>query len=145
VKANLRRIRIDVQIKNLGDRIFARLARRDEPFDMAFTGWYADYPNPIDFLRQLDGRTIRASGNFNLAYFNDPGYNAKLDAATALLPPAREIALGRLDVRMARTTAPWAAIANDRTHDFFSDRIGCQRWNAIFGLDLSSLCIRSGA
>jgi peptide/nickel transport system substrate-binding protein len=142
VRANLRRIGIDVQIKNLGDRIFARLERRNEPFDMAFTGWYADYPNPIDFLRQLDGRTIRASGNSNLAYFNDAGYNSRLDAATALLPPAREIAFGRLDVRMARTAAPWAAIANDRTHDFFSDRVGCQRWNAIFGLDLESLCIR---
>ena len=145
VRANLRRIGIDVQIKNLGERIFARLGRRDEPFDMAFTGWYADYPNPIDFLRQLDGRTIRTSGNSNLAYFNDPGYNGRLDAATALLPPAREIALGRLDVYMARTAAPWAAIANDRTHDFFSDRVGCQHWNAIFGLDLGSLCIRSGA
>jgi ABC-type oligopeptide transport system substrate-binding subunit len=145
VRANLRRIGIDVEIKNLGDRIFARLDRRDEPFDMALTGWYADYPNPIDFLRQLDGRTIRARGNSDLAYFNDPGYNRRLDAATALLPPAREIAFGRLDVHMARTAAPWAAVANDRTHDFFSDRIGCQRWNAIFGLDLGSLCIRSGA
>jgi YVTN family beta-propeller protein len=145
VRANLRRIGIDVEIKNLGDRIFARLDRRDEPFDMALTGWYADYPNPIDFLRQLDGRTIRARGNSDLAYFNDPGYNRRLDAATALLPPAREIALGRLDVHMARTAAPWAAVANDRTHDFFSHRIGCQRWNAIFGLDLGSLCIRSRA
>ena len=97
------------------------------------------------FLRLLDGRTIRASGNSNLAYFRDPGYNRRLDSAMGLRSPAREVALGRLAVDVARTAAPWAAVANDRTHDFFSPRIGCQRWNALSGLDLGSLCIRSGA
>jgi peptide/nickel transport system substrate-binding protein len=142
VKANLRAIGTDVQIKNLGARHWARIGRRGEPFDLAVGAWYADYPHPIDFLRQLDGRTIRAEENSNLAYYDSPGYNRRLDAATRLFPPAREIALGRLSVDVARTVAPWAVVANDRTHDFFSKRIGCQRWNAVSGLDLGSLCIR---
>ena len=144
VKANLRAIGMDVEVKNFGESHWVRIGRRGEPFDMAVGGWYADFPHPFDFLRLLDGRTIRANTNDDTAYFNDPAYNRRLDAATALPSPARENALGRLAVDVARTEAPWAAVANDRTHDFFSDRIGCQRWNAGFGLDLGSLCIRSG-
>jgi ABC-type oligopeptide transport system substrate-binding subunit len=142
VKANLRAISMDVEIRELGGSHFTRIARRDEPFDLALIAWVADYADPFDFLGQLDGRTIRAEDNANYAYFDDPGYNRRLDAASSLPSPARELALGRLDVEVARTSAPWAALANNRTHDFFSARIGCQQYNAILGLDLGSLCIR---
>jgi YVTN family beta-propeller protein len=142
VRANLRAIGMDVQIKNLGESFWARIPRRDEPFDMALITWAADYPSPIDFLRQLDGRTIRADGNSNFAYFDDPGFNRRLDAAARLSSPARELALGRLDVQVARTAAPWAALASNRRHDFFSARVGCQRYNALAGLDLGSICTR---
>ena len=145
VKSNLRAIGIDVQVKNYGDSSFVRSARRGEPFDMTLGGWFADYPHPFDYLRQLDGRTIKASDNDDWAYFDDPGYNRRLDGAMGLASPAREVALGRLADDVARTAAPMAAVANDRTHDFFSARIGCQRWNALSGLDLGSLCIRSGS
>jgi YVTN family beta-propeller protein len=145
VKSNLRAIGIDVQVKNNGDSNFVRSARRGEPFDMTLGGWFADYPHPFDYLRQLDGRTIQASDNDDWAYFDDPEYNRRLDAAMSLASPAREVALGRLADDVARTAAPMAAVANDRSHDFFSARIGCQRWNALSGLDLGSLCIRSGS
>ncbi len=109
---------------------------------MALVGWVADYPDPFDFLRQLDGRTIGPDGNVNQAYFDDPGYNRRLDAAMRLPSPAREIALGRLDVHVARTAAPWAALANERGYDFFSARVGCQAYNPVFGVELGGLCIR---
>lgn len=104
--------------------------------------WAADYPSPIDFLRALDGRTIQPDNNINLAHFDDPEYNRRFDAATGLPSPARELALGRLEVHVARTAAPWAALASNRRHDFFSARVGCQRYNAVAGLDLGSVCIR---
>ena len=142
VRANLRRIRMDVRIKALGDTLFTRIARRGEPFDLAVAGWQSDFPDPTDFLRQLDGRTIAADGNVNYAYFDDPGFNRRLDAAEALPSPARELALGRLDVEVARRAAPWAAVANSSDHDFFSARAACQVYNPIYGLDLGSLCLR---
>ena len=43
---------------------------------------------------------------------------------------------------MARTDAPWAALANERGYDFFSARVGCQSYNAAFGIELGGLCIR---
>ena len=142
VKANLRPIGIDVQIKKIGNAP-EREGRRGEPFDMAMSSWYADFPDPVNFLSLLDGRTIAPEGNANIAYFDQPAYNRKLDAAAKLPSPARELALGRLDAQVARTAAPWAAIANERTHDFFSKRVGCQVFNPVFGMDLGSLCIRA--
>ena len=75
VRSNLRAIGIEVEIKELGNSFWARMPRRGEPFDMALVTWLADYAHPMDFLRQLDGRTIRADGNTNFAYFDDPRYN----------------------------------------------------------------------
>jgi YVTN family beta-propeller protein len=142
IKANLRPIGIDVEIREVGVSIYPRMARRGEPFDMALNGWIADHPDPYDFLRQLDGRTIGPDNNLNTAYFNDPDFNRRLDAALRLRSPAREIALGRLDVHVARTQAPWAALGNERGYDFFSARVGCQTYNPAFGLELGTLCIR---
>jgi YVTN family beta-propeller protein len=142
VRRNLRAIGMDVRIRNYGDSHWVRIGHRGEPFDLAVAGWYADYPHPTDFLRQLDGRTIQANVNTDIAYFQSARFNRRLDAASALQPPARELALGDLSRDVARTAAPWAVVANGRTHDFFSSRVGCQRWNGQFGLDLGSLCIR---
>jgi hypothetical protein len=59
----------------------------------------------------LDGRTIQAQGSFNIAHFDDPEFTRRLDAAARLRSPARELPLGRLDLEVARTPAPWAALA----------------------------------
>jgi YVTN family beta-propeller protein len=142
VKANLGRIGIDVQIKAVGQSIFSRITRRGEPFDLALTAWASDFLDPMDILAQLDGRTIRAANNTNLAYFNDPEFNRRLDAANKLPSPARELALGRLATSVARTAAPWAAFSNEAQHDFFSARIGCQVFSPVYGMDLGALCIR---
>jgi hypothetical protein len=106
------------------------------------TAWATDVPDPLDILGQLDGRTIQEEGNLDVAYFDDPAYNRRLDAAASLPSPARELALGKLDVELARTAAPWAVVANNRTHDFFSARIGCRRYSAVYGLELARLCVR---
>ena len=54
-----------MEIKNVGDSYFQRIARRDEPFDLAMDGWASDYPDLIDALGLLDGRTIREELNTN--------------------------------------------------------------------------------
>ena len=141
VKANLGRIGMDVEISPSGSH-FERIGRRGEPFDMAVNGWQSDYPDPLDFLNLLDGRTIGPSGNLNNSYFDDPRYNRRLDAAAGLPSPARELALGRLANDVARTSAPWAAVANDQYRSFFSARMGCQVLNPVIGVDLAALCIR---
>ena len=130
-----------MEIKNVGDSWYLRVSRRDAPFDLTLDGWASDYPDPIDVLGLLDGRTIREDLNTNLALFDDPAFNRRLDAAANLPSPDRELALGRLDVDTARAAAPWAAVANNRRHDFFSARVGCLRYTAAYGVELASLCV----
>ena len=60
VKANLKAIGIDVQIKLIPlVRLFQRISKKGEPYDIAMTkGWFADYADPANFLSQLDGRAL---------------------------------------------------------------------------------------
>ena len=52
---------------------------------MMFAGWNADYPDAYDFFHiLLDGRTIHAANNNNLAYINNATLNKRIDAADAL-------------------------------------------------------------
>ena len=74
--------------------------------------------------------------------FNDHTYRHRLAAAARLSGPARYITYGKLDLDLARNSAPLVAFGNGSTHDFFSARIGCQTYNSYFGVDLAALCLR---
>ena len=145
VKANLSAIGIDVQIKNHGDSHLGPSRAAGRALRHGLGRLARRLPAPVRLPPAARRQDDPGERERDLTYFDDPGYNRRLDAAMGLASPAREVALGRLAVDVARTAAPLAAVANDRTHDFFSARIGCQRWNALSGLDLGSLCIRSGS
>ncbi len=82
---------------------------RGEPFDITGEGWIADYADPFDFIDVLlNGKNIHDSNNNNVAYFNDPAYNKKMDAAAKLAGAARYTAYGNLDVDLMKNAAPWA-------------------------------------
>jgi len=145
VKANLKAIGIDVQIKVLSHAVlFQRLGRKGEPYDLALSRWYADYADPVTFLGFFDPRRGPANPNQSThdSYFDEPGYTRRLAAAERLSPPERYVAYGRLASDLARTAAPWAAIGNPVARDLFSARIGCQVFHPLYGLDLTALCIR---
>ena len=37
-----------------------------EPYDIVLNGWFADYPDPVDFINiLLDGRNITSQNNVN--------------------------------------------------------------------------------
>jgi ABC-type transport system substrate-binding protein len=141
---DLKQIGIDVQVKafSLGG-MYGRISTKGEPFDIATIGWNVDYPDPSDFLNLLlDGNAIGPKNNLNFSYFNQPGYNHKLEDAARLTGPARYRAYGALAVDLAKNAAPWAVIENDTSRDFFSTRIGCQTYQPIYGIDLAALCIK---
>jgi YVTN family beta-propeller protein len=120
-----------------------RLARRGEPFDLTIDGWSADSPDPgAILLPLLDGARMRATRNTNIASFDDPADNARLEAAARLEGRRRAAALGALDVEIARDAAPYVPIANPARIDFFSGRIGCQAYQPVYGIDLAALCLR---
>jgi hypothetical protein len=72
---------------------------------------------------------------------DDPAYQRRLAAADRLSGPRRYLALGKLDIDLARNAAPLVAFGEDSSFDFFSARIGCQVYG-VYGMDLGALCLR---
>jgi ABC-type oligopeptide transport system substrate-binding subunit len=143
VQTNLREIGLDMDIKLFPRAVqFESAGRRGEPFDMTLESWHMEYYDPYDFLVLLDGSRLKPANNVNFAYFNDPEYNQRINAANLLAGDDRADAFGALDIDIAENAAPWAAygIPNDRL--FFSDRVGCQTYVPAYGISLGALCLR---
>ena len=86
VQDALKQIGIDVEIKLFPvDVRDAKIATRGEPFDLADTRLDVAWVDPYQYVDLLlDGRTIQATGNTNLSYFNSPHYNGLIDPAASL-------------------------------------------------------------
>jgi len=94
--------------------------------DWAFqtAGWCQDYPDPFDFINNLlHGRTVGAENSYNVANFNDPLYNARMDRAARLSGEARQRAYASLDHDLVTKAAPWAAWGQPTNQFFFSDSV----------------------
>ena len=89
----------------------------------------------------LDGRTLRARGNTNIAYFSDPAYDRRFAAAERLAGRERGAAYARLATDLARQAAPLVALAVPVRQDFFSARVGCKVYQPVYGIDLAALCV----
>ena len=48
----------------------------------------------------------------------------------------------RLAFELERDVAPVAAFSTNESRDFFSERIGCQLYQPVYGIDLAALCPR---
>jgi ABC-type transport system substrate-binding protein len=144
IQSNLAAVGIDVEIKTFERAVqFSKEGTRGEPFDIADEGWIADYPDPYDFINiLLDGNNIQATNNVNFAYFDEPEWNQKMVEAAKLSGDERYARYGDLDIELARDAAPWAATFISNNRDFFSERIGCQVYQPIYGMSLAPLCVR---
>jgi peptide/nickel transport system substrate-binding protein len=137
VTRNLAAIGLRVDVKAMPSaRLFAKLGRPGEPFDMGWNGWLPDYLDPDAMLDVLleQGKAVPT--------FADPSWRAKLTAASRLTGSERYLNYARLDAELARTAAPFAAFGNLSQLDFFSARMGCQVLSPAYGMDLAALCIR---
>ena len=93
-------------------------------FDAFMIAWFADYPDPFDFINVLlDGNNIQAANNSNYSYWSNPTYNKRMQDAARLSGNARYEAYGKLDVDIQRNQAPWAAMHNGNTREFVAARI----------------------
>jgi len=144
VQFNLKQIGLETEVKQFDRNVlFAKAATRGEPFDITATGWNADYADPYDFVDVLlNGKNIQPSSNNNVAYFNDPKFDARMNAASLLGGSARYAAYGTLDVDISRNGAPWAAYGNSNLRIFVSSRVGCFTTSPIYQVDLAALCLK---
>ena len=124
-RANLARIGITLRTRQFaGFDIYDAMGTRGSEHDIGQGGWCQDYPDPYDFINiLLYGGNIQAANNNNIAYFNVPSYNRKMERASRLLGANRMRTYGALDVDIARNQAPWAAWRTPNFRMFFSGRV----------------------
>ena len=110
VKNDLARIGIQVQIHTFPSTPYSSLllANPRAPFDLAYDGWLADYPDPDDFstvcstITRTDPRsTIHAPSRHSTPPHGCPA-------------PERCLTCGALDLDLARNAAPWPLVATAR-------------------------------
>lgn len=143
VQANLARIGLEVEIKAYTFAVLVdKAGTRGEPFDIMTIGWFADYPDPYDFINiLLDGRNIAPKNNNNFSYFDDPVINRKMDRAATLAGDGRYRAYGNLDIEITRDKAPLVITNNQNVREFISSKVGCPVYSwAWGGLNLVMLC-----
>ena len=135
IQFNLRQMGLDVELKPQPFAVAIKTAgTRGSEFDMFLIAWFADYPDPFDFINVLlDGQNIQASNNSNYAYFNSPKYNAAMTAASRLTGQARYEAYGKLDIDLMRNAAPWAPLANGNVREFISSRVTNYLFHPVYG------------
>ena len=140
VKTDLAAIGIGVDVLAYPKAImYRKLSTPGEPYDIATVGWNMDFPDPSDYLAPL---LDPAQPAFEFSRFDDPKTTAALHAAETIDGPARYTTYGRLADEIARRSAPMIVYSVDLARDYFSDRIGCQLYQPVYGMDLTHLCLR---
>ncbi len=141
---DMRRLGIDVEIKYFGtaNAMFRAAGRRGEPFDVLTGRWSVDYPDASTYFDPLlNGDSIRSTGNFNDAYFDNPKYNRAIERIDRMSGAARRKAWANLDVEMMRDDPPWAPFLNGARADFVSESFGCYVLQPVIGrLDIAAAC-----
>jgi peptide/nickel transport system substrate-binding protein len=115
----------------------------NEPYDIVVNGWFADYPDPVDFINTLlDGNNIHAQNNVNVPLMDVPALNTRMRQASQLSGPPRYEAYGKLDDDIMREQAPWASMYNGNVREFISPRVGCYLYQPAYGvMDLATACL----
>jgi peptide/nickel transport system substrate-binding protein len=145
VVTNLRAIGLDVEVKVMApDVLDAKAGIPGAPYDMLLSEWPLSYPDPENALvLRLGGEYARkSSGNWNLAYFDEPAYNRRMVAVDRLTGTARFRAFAKLDADIMRNEAPWAPLYEHSTWLLVSKRVGCLRNQPVFVRDFAAMCLR---
>ena len=141
LRSNLRAIGIELDVRQFPLGIlFERTETPGEPFDLAYSNWFADFADPANFTNFL----FAADGMVGNLY-DDPQMDRRLAAAAPLTGHARLRAYAALDEYLAQQAVPAVPFASGTVTHFLSARMGCQVLHPIYGLDLAALCVREDA
>ena len=71
----------------------------------------------------LDGRSIQATNNVDVSFFNNSTLNAEMDTAASLSGDARAAAYAKLDQQIMEKYAPWVPYYIASNRYFVSSRV----------------------
>lgn len=144
VQRSLAQIGLQVDIRGVCPHCDAH-PRRGEPIDLSLEARRADYPDPYDFVRLVDGAAIQRVGGDNRSYFDDPAWNRRIRRARTLVGVARYRAFAAIDVDLMRDAAPVAVYGQVNDRDYVSARTGCFHHQPVYRLDLPAVCVKRGS
>jgi peptide/nickel transport system substrate-binding protein len=126
IEYNLKQLGLKVNdVPTPGTVYYNTLGTRGTSYNIARAGWCADYFDPFDYINvNLDGRTIQANNNTDLAYLNAPKLEQQMDAAASLSGKARSAAYAKLDLTVMRDYAPWVPYEIINGRFYTSKRVG---------------------
>ncbi len=122
-----------------GSEYFSALARPGASWQIAGTGWVADYPAASTFM------TLASCSNAsNFGHFCNRGIDAKIRRALELQerdPAAANESWAALD-RELTDQAPWIFLYTDYSADFVSKRVGNYQRHPLWGTLFAQLWVR---
>lgn len=74
---NLKRVGIEVQLESLSQNEYDRRIRNGD-FDLTFSGWISDYPDPYSILSALFDGQLQKNGFANISSYQDDGLRLKI-------------------------------------------------------------------
>jgi ABC-type oligopeptide transport system substrate-binding subunit len=125
VRSYLSQIGINIDPQGFrGFAIYDAAGKRNSPHAFTTGGWCQDYSDPYDFINVLlYGGAIQDENNNNLAYFNNPKYNKRMESASKLVGNKRLTAYANLENDLVTKQGPWAAWNDPTNQFFFSNRV----------------------
>ena len=132
-RLNLAQIGLDVDIEEVPN-LFQRLRTPGEPWDIALIGWFADYPDPFNFINEL----FTGDDN-NFGHFKNAGFERRMRVAR-LVGRKRLAAYALLERDLMRQAAPIAPFIVVNDVIFVSRSLGCFTYDAAFGPDFLAMC-----
>jgi peptide/nickel transport system substrate-binding protein len=125
IEYNLKAAGFKVQdVTNPAATFFQNVGTKGTTYGIGSAGWCSDYFDPYDYINVLlNGRSIQASNNVNLAYFDNKAVDKQMDAAASLSGSARSAAYARLDQEIMSKYAPWMPIYVGNQRRFVSARV----------------------
>ncbi|MEV0727900.1 ABC transporter substrate-binding protein [Polymorphospora sp. NPDC050346] len=123
---------------------YATVGTKSNQFDLIRGGWGADWPSASTVFPALfDGRSIRDTGNNNLAYFNAEDVNTEIDRIQTLPVAEAEGAWQALDEKIMREHAPVVPLWYIGNYELFGSKIGGTFLSDSFGhLTLNTIFVK---
>ena len=106
-------------------------------------GWFADYPDPYDFINiLLDGRNDRAEEQRQpVVLQRRRRTSGRWTPRRGSAGDARYRAYGNLDIDITRNQSPLVITNNQNVREFISSKVGCANYSFAWGgLNIAMLC-----
>jgi ABC-type transport system substrate-binding protein len=108
IQQDLGAIGIELRIKAVDFPALIEAVRHPGQVPLFLLGWEADFPDPSNFLTVL--LHSRSRGTNNNAFYANPAVDRLLDAADAIVDPARRFRLFGEAERLIMHDAPWVPL-----------------------------------